>query len=76
MKIIITAIALAAINSGFTQIEGTINGVGPAGGNTDLVSLAKCLNELSISNKPALNTDLKRLISLGSLPSIVDSQDG
>ena len=28
---------LAALDCGVSQIEGTINGVGPAGGNTDLV---------------------------------------
>ena len=35
--------ALAAIECGVTQIEGTVNGVGPAGGNTDLLRLVSAL---------------------------------
>lgn len=67
--------AIAAINAGFTQVEGTINGVGPAGGNTNLVNLAERLDDLSYNRKALISTDLKVLKSLGCLTEIVDSQE-
>ena len=45
--------ALAAIEAGVVQIEGTIGGVGPAGGNTDLVGLLRLARQ-----EPGLRTRL------------------
>jgi len=60
--------ALAAIGAGVVQVEGTIGGVGPAGGNTDLlVFLRSALQERSLPARVA-HIDLQKLDALGSQP--------
>lgn len=53
--------AIAAVDAGARQIEGTINGIGPAGGNTDLVSVARDLEAKGRSLGVYMGADLGRL---------------
>ncbi len=57
--------ALAAISHGVRQIEGTINGVGPAGGNTDLIDVVQ---QLDNNKKAAIYVKLRRLQELANAP--------
>ena len=58
--------ALAAIECGVTQIEGTINGVGPAGGNTDLLDIVAKLEDLEDVDLGVLNPSSLRAIGAES----------
>jgi len=60
--------ALAAIGAGVIQIEGTIGGVGPAGGNTDLLGLLRAAAQDESLAGSVAHIDLDRLESLGSRP--------
>lgn len=53
---------LAAIECGVTQIEGTINGVGPAGGNTDLLCVVAKLEDMEEYDLGELNPGSLRAI--------------
>ena len=62
--------ALAAIERGVVQIEGTINGVGPAGGNTNLVEVAEMISEDSDLEGRLEHIDLRLLRKVGSQPGL------
>lgn len=53
--------ALAALNAGARQLEGTLEGVGPAGGNTDLEKLVMGMNSSSQSWGVNVDLDFARL---------------
>ena len=53
--------AISAISHGVRQIEGTINGVGPAGGNTDLLEVALMLKNKASQLGVEINADTNRL---------------
>jgi 2-isopropylmalate synthase len=54
-----------AIGHGASQVEGTINGVGPAGGNTDLIEVVDRLGETACAR---LRADCNKLRLLAKLP--------
>lgn len=58
--------ALAAIARGVVQIEGTINGVGPAGGNTNLVEVAELLTAAGDSEGRLEHIDIRLLRKIGA----------
>lgn len=60
--------ALAAIGAGVVQIEGTIGGVGPAGGNTDLLELLRAAARDEALAVRGAHIDLRKLDALGSQP--------
>jgi 2-isopropylmalate synthase len=60
--------ALAAITNEVRQLEGTINGVGPAGGNTDLVDVAQILTPIASQIGIEFDADVNRLRSLSNEP--------
>jgi 2-isopropylmalate synthase len=60
--------ALIAIECGALQIEGTINGVGPAGGNTNLVELSGILQQDKFCNQHEIAIDQDQLRSLSGSP--------
>lgn len=62
--------ALAAIERGVVQIEGTINGVGPAGGNTNLVEVAEMISEDSDLESRLEHIDVRLLRKVGSQPGL------
>ncbi|MGK7910243.1 MAG: hypothetical protein AB4050_02000 [Synechococcus sp.] len=53
--------ALAALNAGARQLEGTLAGVGPAGGNTDLEKLVMGMHSSSQSWGMDVDLDFSRL---------------
>jgi 2-isopropylmalate synthase len=57
---------LAAIDCGVAQIEGTINGVGPAGGNTDLLDVVAKLEDVEEFDLGELNPRNLRAIGVES----------
>lgn len=56
--------ALSAICAGARQIEGTINGIGPAGGNTDLVQVVDNLQTLASPLNVCVRADYAHLQAL------------
>jgi len=60
--------ALAAIAIGVRQLEGTINGVGPAGGNTNLVDVAQTLTPMASHIGIEFDADVVGLINLSNEP--------
>lgn len=62
--------ALAALQRGVMQIEGTINGVGPAGGNTDLIDVAAMIKADERLQGGLEHIDLRRLRKIGSLAGL------
>jgi len=60
--------ALAAIAIGVRQLEGTINGVGPAGGNTNLVDVAQMLIPMTSRIGVQFDANVNRLLSLSNAP--------
>ena len=58
--------ALAAIAVGVVQIEGTIGGVGPAGGNTDLLELLRRATRDERLAARVAHIDVDKLETLGS----------
>lgn len=58
--------AVVAIDCGVSQIEGTLNGVGPAGGNTDLLALAEILCAANPEGQK-LGFELDKLRAVGKL---------
>ena len=59
--------ALAALNAGARQLEGTLEGVGPAGGNTDLEKLVMGMHSNSQSWGVDADLDLDRLEAASQL---------
>ncbi|HKJ51013.1 MAG TPA: hypothetical protein VKB27_05900, partial [Gammaproteobacteria bacterium] len=62
--------ALAALQRGAVQIEGTINGVGPAGGNTNLIDVAAMIKADERLQGGLEHIDLRRLRKIGSLAGL------
>ena len=60
------------IANGIRQLEGTINGVGPAGGNTDLVDVVQVLTPMARQNGIEFDADVNRLLSLSNEPYFSD----
>ena len=58
--------ALAALERGVLQIEGTINGVGPAGGNTNLIEVAEMIKDDELLRDGLAHIDLRRLRKIGT----------
>ncbi|MGD8350633.1 MAG: hypothetical protein PVI79_15405, partial [Gammaproteobacteria bacterium] len=58
--------ALAALQRGVLQIEGTINGVGPAGGNANLIEVAETIKADEMLGDRLAHIDLRRLRKIGS----------
>jgi 2-isopropylmalate synthase len=58
--------ALTAISHGVRQIEGTINGVGPAGGNTDLIDVVEQLSRPGKNRDAVFAADSHLLQALGN----------
>jgi 2-isopropylmalate synthase len=58
--------ALAALQRGVLQIEGTINGVGPAGGNANLIEVAETIKADEMLGDRLAHIGLRRLRKIGS----------
>lgn len=57
-----------AIDCGVRQIEGTVNGVGPAGGNTDLLEVLSRLQTSSQAMSSQVNADPGKIRELAQQP--------
>jgi 2-isopropylmalate synthase len=62
--------ALAAIDRGVVQIEGTINGVGPAGGNTNLIEVAEMIRAGGDADDRLEHIDFRLLRKVGAQPAL------
>ena len=60
--------SLAAIRAGALQIEGTVGGVGPAGGNTDLVSVLRTARQDEGLSDRVAHVDFDKLEGLHAQP--------